>query len=157
MRRAFLEDGTSWPGTLVVIDEAHLFAPPATEDSRKRAVCERIERFADQGKKLNLYLMVITQLPNKLHKGVLSECSNRIILRVNERLSLKALEDIYGGVRGRYEGALTFNPGEALIEGAILCDETPPPVTPRGVRFLKARTREGGGSLNMDWARLKRL
>jgi uncharacterized protein len=152
-RNRFLRKRGSWAGTLVVIDEAHIFAPPFTDDPQKRAVCERIERFADQGKKLNLYLMVITQQPTKLHKGVLAECSNRIILKVNERLSLEALENTYGGIRGRYDGALTFNPGEALIEGALLCDEIPPPAMPRGARFLKARTKEGGGTPEADWAR----
>jgi DNA helicase HerA-like ATPase len=153
-RKAFLKSKNKpWHGTLVVIDEAHLFAPPSTDDPQKRAVCERIERFADQGKKLNLYLMVITQQPGKLHRGVLAECNNRLILRVNERLSLKVLEDTYGGIRGRFDGALTFNPGQALVEGALLCDETPPPATPRGAQFLMARTREGGGTPQAAWAR----
>jgi DNA helicase HerA-like ATPase len=153
-RKAFLKKKRDpWPGTLVVIDEAHLFAPPSTDDPRKRAVCERIERFADQGKKLNLHLMVVTQQPGKLHPGVLSECNNRIILRVNETLSLRALEETYGGSRGRYNGALTFNPGEALVEGALLCDELPPPTVPRGILFMKANTKEGGGSPRTSWAR----
>src|SRR6266576_1668637 len=101
-RKAFLESGTgAWPGTLVVIDEGHVFAPPAPEGPQKRLVCERIQRFADQGKKLNLYLMVVTQQPGKLHRDVLSEFNNRIILRVNERRSLKVLEETYGGFRCR--------------------------------------------------------
>jgi DNA helicase HerA-like ATPase len=152
-RKAFLKKRRPWPGTLVVIDEAHLFAPPSTNDPRKRAVCERIERLADQGKKLNLYLMVITQQPSKLHRGVLAECNNRIILRVNETSSLRTLEEIYGGSRGRYNGALNFNPGEALIEGALLCDELPPPTVPRGVLFQQANTKEGGGTPGTNWAR----
>src|ERR1035437_8250132 len=78
-------------GTLDVIDEGHMFAPPHTEDPRKQLVCERIKRFADQGKKLNLFLMVITQQPGKLHPDVLCEFNNRIILRVNERQSLTLL------------------------------------------------------------------
>ena len=96
--------------------------------------------------------MVITQQPGKLHPGVLSEFNNRIILRVNERRSLSALEETYGGSRGRYDGALTFEPGEALIEGALLRDESPPASLPRGVRFKLARTREGGGTPKADWA-----
>ena len=152
-RKAFLRDETiSWNGTVVVIDEGHLFAPPETTDPQKRLVSEKIQRFADQGKKLNLYLMVITQQPGKLHPSVLSEFNNRIILRVNERRSLSALEETYGGSRGRYDGALTFEPGEALIEGALLRDESPPASLPRGVRFKLARTREGGGTPKADWA-----
>jgi DNA helicase HerA-like ATPase len=152
-RKNFLRDETiSWNGTVVVIDEGHLFAPPETTDPQKRLVSEKIQRFADQGKKLNLYLMVITQQPGKLHPGVLSEFNNRIILRVNERRSLSALEETYGGSRGRYDGALTFEPGEALIEGALLRDESPPASLPRGVRFKLARTREGGGTPKADWA-----
>ena len=103
-RKKFLNKSEDpWIGTLVVIDEGHLFAPPGTEDLRKKLVCERIKRFADQGKKLNLFLMVITQQPGKLHPDVLSEFNNRIILRVNERRSLKALEQTYGGISGRYD------------------------------------------------------
>jgi DNA helicase HerA-like ATPase len=152
-RKAFLRDETiSWNGTVVLIDEGHLFAPPETTDPQKRLVSEKIQRFADQGKKLNLYLMVITQQPGKLHPSVLSEFNNRIILRVNERRSLSALEETYGGSRGRYDGALTFEPGEALIEGALLRDESPPASLPRGVRFKLARTREGGGTPKADWA-----
>lgn len=151
-RRRFLQTGESWSGTLVLIDEGHLFAPPRAEDPQKRLVAERIQRFADQGKKLNLFLMVITQQPGKLHPDVLAEFNNRIILRVNERRSLSALEETYGGFRGRYDGALTFRPGEALIEGELLCDESPPPAIPRGVRFKRARTREGGGTPKPDWA-----
>jgi DNA helicase HerA-like ATPase len=129
-----------------------MFAPPTTEDPQKRLVCERIQRFADQGKKLNLYLTVITQQPGKLHSDVLSEFNNRIILRVNERRSLKVLEETYGGFRGRYDGALTFEPGEALIEGALLSDEDPPPAAPRGVKFKPSRSKEGGGTPRPDWA-----
>jgi len=152
-RKKFLSNSRDpWIGTLVVIDEGHLFAPPQTEDPRKKLISERIKRFADQGKKLNLFLMVITQQPGKLHPDVLSEFNNRIILRVNERRSLRVLEQTYGGISGRYDGALTFEPGEALIEGALLCDENPPPAEPRGVRFLMARTREGGGTPKANWA-----
>ena len=75
---ASLTGGPS-PAKFTIGPEA--IAPPSTTDSRKRAVCERIERLADQGKKLNLYLMVITQQPSKLHRGVLAECNNRLILR----------------------------------------------------------------------------
>ena len=152
-RKAFLQSGSdAWPGTLVAIDEGHVFAPPEPDGPQKRLVCERIQRFADQGKKLNLYLMVVTQQPGKLHPDVLSEFNNRIVLRVNERRSLKVLEETYGGFRGRYDGALTFEQGEALVEGALLCDEDPPPAAPRGVQFEKSRSREGGGTPKPDWA-----
>jgi DNA helicase HerA-like ATPase len=146
-----------WVGTVVLIDEGHLFAQTETEteDPQKRLVRQRVQRFADQGKKLNLYLMVITQQPGKLHRDVLSEFDNRIILKMNERLSLKVLEDTYGGLSGRYDGALTFTAGEAMIEGALLSDENPPPSMPRGIRFEWARTREGGGTPKKTWAKPK--
>ena len=85
-----------------------------------------------------------------------AECTNRIVMRVNDRRSLKVLEEIYGGITGRYDGALTFHPGEALAEGALLSDESPPPATPRGVTFERARTKEGGGSPKIDWAKPKK-
>jgi hypothetical protein len=67
-------------------------------------------------------------------------------------LSLRALEETYGGSRGRYNGALTFNSGEALIEGALLSDEVPPPTVPRGIKFDFANTKEGGGTPKPEWA-----
>ena len=144
--------GTNWTGTVVVMDEAHLFAPPETTDPQKRLVSERIQRFADQGKKLNLYLLVLTQQPGKLHPTVLAEFNNRIVLRVNEKRSLRAMEEMYGGIPGRYDGALTFAPGEALIEGDLLSDEIPPPAMPRGIRFKEGRTKAGGGTPPATWA-----
>ena len=48
-----------------------------------------------------------------------------------------------------------FEQGEALIEGDLLRDENPPPALPRGVKFKRARTREGGGTPKPDWARPK--
>jgi DNA helicase HerA-like ATPase len=153
-RKEFLtKPDVKWPGTLVVIDEAHMFAPPDSQDSQRQLVSNRIKRFADQGKKLNLYILVVTQQPGKLHRDVLAECSNRIIMRVNDQYSLKVLEDIYGGISGRYDGALTFNPGEAFAEGSLLSDENPPPANPRAINFLFARTKEGGGTPPRDWAK----
>jgi uncharacterized protein len=153
-RLDFIKDpeGTKWTGTVVVIDEAHMFAPPDTADPQKKLVSERIQRFADQGKKLNLYLLVITQQPGKLHPTVLSEFNNRIVLRVNEKRSLRALEEMYGGLPGRYDGALTFAQGEALVEGDLLSDENPPPAVPRGIKFKKGRTKAGGGTPPATWA-----
>jgi DNA helicase HerA-like ATPase len=144
-----------WPITVVAIDEAHMFAGPGPFDPQRRLVSERIERLADQGKKFNLYLFLVTQQPGKLNQRILAECNNRIILRMNERVSLELLEAAYGGIRGRYNGALTFRTGEALFEGSLLCDETPPSSMPRGVQFLKARTREGGGNPPNTSAELK--
>ncbi len=142
--------GMLWPGTLVVIDEAHLFAPRESNDSTKEC-SERIERISDQGKKLNLYLLLVTQQPGKLNQRILAEADNRIIMRMNDRLSLKVLEDIYGGRPGRYDGALTFPQGWALVEGAMVCDATPPDARPRGIKFGRGRTRAGGGTADQRW------
>jgi DNA helicase HerA-like ATPase len=143
---------SNWTGTVVVMDEAHLFAPPDTTDPQKKLVSERIQRFADQGKKLNLYLLLLTQQPGKLHPTVLAEFNNRIVLRVNEKRSLKVMEEMYGGLPGRYDGALTFAPGEALVEGDLLSDEIPPPAVPRGIKFKEGRTKAGGGTPPATWA-----
>lgn len=155
--RADVEGKTApeWPGTIVAIDEAHVFAGPDPSDPQRRLVSERIERFADQGKKFNLFLLLITQQPAKLNQRIIAECNNRIILRMNERASLDLLEATYGGIRGRYNGALTFRTGESLFEGTLLCDENPPPAMPRGAQFLLARTRPGGGSPPAKWTELR--
>ena len=89
--------------------------------------------------------MIITQQPGKLHRDVLSEFNNRIIMRVNERASLALLEQTYvGGMQGRYDGALTFDPGDALVEGACLIHEIPTPPTLRAVHFKMGQTKRGG-------------
>ena len=158
-RQALIDgSGSNWPGTIVVLDEAHLFAPPTTSDPQRRLLAERIERLADQGKKLNLFLVLITQQPGKLNPQILAECNNRIVMRMNEQLSLRTLEEIYGGERGRYDGALTFPPsqGWALLEGALLSDSMPPDPRPRGFRFRMGRTCEGGGSPPKSWSEVSK-
>ena len=78
---------------------------------------------------------------------------------MSERRSLEVLEHMFGGLPGRYDGTLTFQPGqgEALIEGDLLCDELPPSALPRGIRFGRALTKEGGATPPKDWARPNNL
>jgi hypothetical protein len=152
MLKAFLESGTGdWPGTLVVNDEGHVFAPPAPDGPKKRLVCKRIQRFADQGKKLNLYLMVVTQQPGKLHASVLSEFDNRIILRVNERRSLRVLEETYGVFEVAMTERSRLSREKRRSRGHSCATKTHGPL-PRGIEFERSRSREGGGTPKPDWA-----
>jgi uncharacterized protein len=67
--------------TLLVIEEAHNFAPRAVEGdySPSRAIIRKIAR---EGRKFGVGLCVVSQRPNKLDADVLSQCNTQIIMKI---------------------------------------------------------------------------
>jgi uncharacterized protein len=56
---------------------------------------------AGEGRKFGLYLIVVTQRPQKVHENVLSQCENLVLMRMNSAV----------------DRATTFRQGEALVAG----------------------------------------
>ncbi|MFH1055084.1 MAG: ATP-binding protein [Candidatus Altiarchaeota archaeon] len=67
--------------TLLVLEEAHNFAPRASEGdySPSRAIIRKIAR---EGRKFGVGLCVVSQRPNKLDADVLSQCNTQVIMRI---------------------------------------------------------------------------
>lgn len=82
--------------TFVILDEAHNFAPADTPDpivARSSAV---IQRIAAEGRKYRLFLTLATQRPSKMKAGLLSDCENVCILRLQSPLEHQLAADTWG-------------------------------------------------------------
>lgn len=123
---------------LLVIDEAHNLCAPEMDSLLGRAVRDRIIQIAAEGRKFGLWLLVSTQRPSKVHPGIVSQCDNLTLMRMNSPADLGELADIFGFVpRGMLEQSARFRQGEALLAGGFVA-------APSIVQFGDRLTVEGG-------------
>jgi uncharacterized protein len=123
---------------LLVIDEAHNLCPPEPETPLGVAVRDRIIQIAAEGRKYGLWLLLSTQRPSKVHPGIVSQCDNLTLMRMNSRDDLDQLSAIFGFVpRGLLARAARFHQGEALVAGGFV-------TMPSIVRMRGRVTPEGG-------------
>jgi len=99
---------------LLVCEEAHNYAARDRESESRRA----IERWAKEGRKYGLGLLVVSQRPSDLSETVLSQCNNFIVLRLSNP---RDQEYIRALVTDQYEDLMQILPalrrGEALFLG----------------------------------------
>ena len=123
---------------LLVIDEAHNLCSPELESVAGRAVRDLIISIAAEGRKYGLWLLISTQRPAKVHRGIVSQCDNLTLMRMNSPNDLDDLADLFGFVpRAMLAQSSRFRQGEALLAGGFV----PAP------SLLKVRdrlTQEGG-------------
>jgi hypothetical protein len=104
-----------FPLTWLVFEEAHNFCP----SNRKTVSTEPILRVAKQGREPGISLIVITQMPNKVHQDILSQCDLVISHRLTSREDLEALHRVMQTyVREelwKYLNTLPRWPGSAVI------------------------------------------
>ncbi len=77
--------------TFILIDEAHNFAPNEPNDPFEKMLGELIHQIAAEGRKYGLHLILATQRPNKVKRGLLGEFDNAIIMKMNSRSDLEHL------------------------------------------------------------------
>ena len=82
--------------TFIVIDEAHNFAPEHATNPLRERVTSRLIQIASEGRKYELYLILATQRPTKLHKELVPECENSCLLRVQSDRELEFACDVMG-------------------------------------------------------------
>jgi len=129
----------------IVIDEAHNVCPAAPGDPLTALATEDAIRIAGEGRKFGLYLIVVSQRPQKVHENVLSQCDNLVLMRINSTADLGHVAELFSFVpRGLIDRATTFEQGEALVAGKIVSH-------PALVRF-GARITEEGGTDVAGWA-----
>lgn len=123
---------------LLVIDEAHNLCSPDLESLLGRAVRDRIIQIAAEGRKYGLWLLLSTQRPSKVHAGIVSQCDNLTLMRMNSPHDLADLGDLFGFVpRQLLAQSSRFRQGEALLAGGFV---PAPTITKVGARM----TVEGG-------------
>jgi len=125
----------------IVIDEAHNICPARPEDPLTALATEDAIRIAGEGRKFGLYLIVVTQRPQKVHENVLSQCDNLVLMRMNSTADLGHVAEVFSFVPpGLIDRATTFRQGEALVAGKIASH-------PALMRFGARITNEGGADV----------
>jgi hypothetical protein len=129
----------------IVIDEAHNVCPADPRDPITALATEDAIRIAGEGRKFGLYLIVVTQRPQKVHENVLSQCDNLVLMRMNSTADLDHVERVFSFVPpGLIDRATTFRQGEALVAGKIASH-------PALIRFGSRITHEGGADVGGWW------
>jgi DNA helicase HerA-like ATPase len=125
----------------IVIDEAHNVCPAAPGDPVTALATEDAIRIAGEGRKFGLYLIVVTQRPQKVHENVLSQCENLVLMRMNSTADLAHVGRVFSFVPpGLIDRATIFRQGEALVAGKIASH-------PALIRFGSRITHEGGADV----------
>lgn len=143
--------------TFIFVDEAHNLIPKDPLDGRSLAIREQFRRIAAEGRKFGLFLIAITQRPDKLDPIVVSECENKMILRVGSKDILDKQADVLGLTAKQLENMddLTrFKPGRAYCIGPWGSLEKG---TVGMEKFYTAarRTKQGGRDLDDNyWTKL---
>jgi hypothetical protein len=132
---------------LVVLDEAHNVCPQAPEGELLELATEHAVRIAGEGRKYGLYLLVVTQRPQKVHENVVSQCDNLVLMRMNSLADLDYVGEVFSHApRGLLERAVAFKQGEALFAGKLVSH-------PTFGRIGARLSEEGGSDVPADWAR----
>jgi hypothetical protein len=130
---------------LLAIDEAHNVLPASTSDPLLRRATETGILIAGEGRKFGLHLFLASQRPGKVHPGVLSQCDNLVLMRMNGAGDVADLETTFSHVPPMLlRESLGFGLGQALFAG---------PLAPHPV-FAQVGTRltpEGGGDVPTTW------
>jgi DNA helicase HerA-like ATPase len=144
LERLWRERGRREP-VAIVIDEAQNVCPAEPADPLTALATEDAIRIAGEGRKFGLYLIVVTQRPQKIHENVLSQCDNLVLMRMNSVADLAHVAGVFSFVPpGLVDRATTFGQGEALAAGKITSH-------PALVRFGSRLSYEGGADV-AGWA-----
>lgn len=109
-----------WRPVLIVIDEAHLFAPEKGQSEATSAVID----LATRGRKRGLALIPATQRLSKLHKDVAAECLNKMIGRTGLDIDMKrAGEELGFTSKEQMLSLRKLQPGEFYAFGPAISDE----------------------------------
>ena len=135
--------------TLIVIDEAHNFAPQQTTDLLAENVASSIHRIAADGRKYGLFLLLATQRPAKVREGLLAECENVCLLRLQSPVDHRTAADTWGVPLEEVARTRHFKTGDGLLFGRWVPSATV-------FHAARRRTKEGGASLDPDhWAQAR--
>jgi energy-coupling factor transporter ATP-binding protein EcfA2 len=119
----FDADPAHWHPALVVVDEAHLFAPATDngEDKQTRKASQQaMANLMSRGRKRGLAGVIATQRLSKLHKNVAAEASNFLIGRTFLDIDIARAADLLGLSRADSEQVRSLSRGEFLGLGPAI-------------------------------------
>jgi hypothetical protein len=136
--------------TFIVVDEAHNLIPNNPRGKSESALREQFRTIVAEGRKYGLFLLLVSQRPDKLDPLVVSECENKAIMRIGSGAVLNITKQMLGldDLSPKLlEKCLEFETGRALLIG---------PWAPDGYQIMYSaarRTVEGGRNLRDEiWA-----
>lgn len=107
---------TLWHPVLVVIDEAHIFAPENGKAESSSAVID----IATRGRKRGYCAVLATQRLSKLNKDVAAECINKMIGRTGLDIDMKRAGDELGFDKAHTLALRDLPPGYFYVFGPAL-------------------------------------
>jgi uncharacterized protein len=103
-----------WHPALVVLDEAHVYAPEGKESESTSAV----KAMASRGRKRGFCLVPATQRLAKLSKDVAAECNNKLVGRCTLDVDIKrAAEELGFTTNEQKQGLRQLEPGQFFAFG----------------------------------------
>lgn len=108
-----------WQPVLILIDEAHIFAPEKGNAESMSAVIDICTR----GRKRGYGTILATQRLSKLHKDAAAECGNKLIGRTNLDIDVKRAADELGLNSKDAQNLRTLKPGEFFAFGPAISNE----------------------------------
>jgi DNA helicase HerA-like ATPase len=130
--------------TLIVVDEAHNFIPKEPRGELQEHVANRIYQLASEGRKYGLYLILVSQRPSKLHPGVVPECENSAVLRLQSPDEIAFARDKLGTDMILSGSLPKFRQGRAVVHGQWS-------EIARDVMIAPARATLGGSGVGNEW------
>jgi len=109
-----------WHDLIVVLDEAHMFAPEKGESEAMEAVIG----LAALGRKRSFCAILATQRISKLNKDAAAECNNKLIGRASQDIDMKRAADELGFTsREQMLSLRALKPGEFYSFGPAISDD----------------------------------
>jgi hypothetical protein len=106
--------------TFIILDEAHNLIPKECSTTSAEIVREQFRTIASEGRKYGLFLIFVTQRPDKIDPNVASECANKVIMRLassevlTATVKLLGLDDV---PRRELEKCLNYGVSRGLLAG----------------------------------------
>ena len=125
----------------MVLEEAHNLAPGKGFGSAMSSLI--IDRIAAEGRKFGIFLIVVTQRPNKISSNVLSQCNSQIIMRLTNPDDMNAVRNASEGLsEDLFQDLPGLNRGEAIVVGALT-------KVPTMVKISGRQSEEGGSDIDV--------
>lgn len=135
--------------TFLIVDEAHNLIPREPRAGIAATIREQFRTIAVEGRKYGMFLILVTQRPDRIDSTVLSECNNQIFMKIGDK---KVIEHICDNV-GVPASANLFKAVEMKPHRGIIAGQWSPKDGPTRFYVAARRTIEGGRSLQpKNWA-----
>lgn len=102
--------------TLIVAEEAHNYAPEG--EGKGKNSSKVLKKIASEGRKFNVGLMVVSQRPAFVSKGILAQCNTNAIFRLVNKHDIDAIETQVEAISSNFLRQIpAYETGKCIITG----------------------------------------